>query len=95
MFTEKELYEKLSNGAEGSLQLSYEDACTLQKLLLSNGYSVLMSGGDIGGEYKVQWIYCGDTDDLNYADSDYVVFAHKDYLDMLYWKDYEIESEDE
>lgn len=95
MFTEKELYEKLFNGADGHLQLPYEDACTLQKLLLSHGYSILMSGGDIGNEYKIQWLYSGDSDNLDYADSDYVVFAHKDYLDMLYWKDYEVESEDE
>ena len=95
MFTEEELYKKLFNGAEGSLQLPYEDACALQKILISNGYVTSMGSGDIGNTYKVKWIYGGDVENLDYADLDNVVFSSKDYLDMLYWKDYEIESKDE
>lgn len=94
MFTEKELYKHLFNGAEGSLQLSYEDACTLQKLLISNGYAVMMSDGDIGDDYKIEWIYAGNSDNRIYADSSNVVFSHRDYLDMLYWHDYEVKEEE-
>lgn len=92
MFTEQELYDHLSNGAEGSIQLPYEDACTLQKLLISNGYVVMMSDGDIGDDYEIEWIYAGTSGNLTYADSSNIVFSHKDYLDMLYWKDYEEEN---
>ena len=94
MFTEQELYEHLYNGAEGYLQLSYEDVSTIQKILISNGYVVLMSGGDIGDTYKIEWVYAGDTNNLKFADSNNVVFGHRGYLDMLYWKDYREESEE-
>lgn len=93
MFAEKELYDNLYSGAEASLQLSYEDACVLQKMLISNGYVVLMSDGDIRDTYKVEWIYGGDSANLKYADSNNIVFAHRDYLDMLYWKDYKQDEE--
>lgn len=89
MFTEQELYEHLYHGASSHLQLSYEDASTIQKILISNGYVVLMSHGDIGDTYKIEWVYGGDVDNLKFADSNNVVFGHRDYLDMLYWKDYE------
>lgn len=94
MFTEQELYEHLFDGATGHFSLSYEDACTIQKILISNGYAVMMSDGDIGDTYKIEWIYAGDVDNLTYADSSNIVFAHRDYLDMLYWKDYEVEKEE-
>ena len=91
MFTETELYERLTNGAEGCLNLSYEDACTIQKILISRGYAVMMTHGDIGDDYKIQWIYAGDMDNLTYADSNNIVFSNIDYLEMLYWKDYDEE----
>lgn len=94
MFTEQELYEHLFNGAEGSLQLPYEDACVFQKILISNGYVVMMSDGDVGDTYKIEWIYSGTLGNLNYAYSSNIVFSHRDYLDMLYWHDYEVEEEE-
>lgn len=94
MFTEQELYEHLYHGASGHLQLSYEDASTIQKILISNGYVVLMSDGDIGDTYKIEWVYGGDVDNLKFADSNNVVFGHRDYLDMLYWKDYKEEKKE-
>ena len=92
MFTETELYEHLRNGAEGHLNLSYEDACTIQKVLISRGYAVMMTHGDIGDDYKIQWVYAGDVGNLTYANASNVVFASMDYLDMLYWHDYEEEN---
>lgn len=91
--TEKELYERLFDGAAGRLSLSYEDACTIQKILISNGYAVMMSHGDIGDTYRIEWIYAGSIDNLKYADSSNIIFSHRDYLDMLYWKDYEEDGE--
>ena len=93
--TEKELYERLFDGAAGCLSLSYEDACTIQKILISNGYAVMMSHGDIGDTYRIEWIYAGSVDNLEYANSSNIVFSHRDYLDMLYWHDYEEDEEDE
>lgn len=94
MFTEQELYDHLFSGADGRLQLPYDEACVLQKMLISHGYVVMISHGDYGDMYKVEWIYAGSSDNLDYANSSNVVFAHRDYLDMLYWKDYEKEEED-
>lgn len=88
MFTKEELTDKLYDGAEGRLQLPYEEACTLQKILISQGYAVLMADGDIGDKYEVRWVYAGDTGNLNYANPNQVVFASTDYLDMLVWGDY-------
>ena len=89
MLTRSKLFEKLNSGEDGALQLSYEEACVVQKILLSNGYTVLMSDGDFEGQYKIQWIYAGDVGNLNYANSNRIVFASKDYLEMLEWGDYE------
>ena len=92
MFTREELINKLYDGAEGRLQLPYEEACTLQKILISQGYVVLMADGDIGDKYEVKWVYAGDTD---YANPNQIVFASTDYLDMLVWGDYKDEDEEE
>lgn len=95
MFTRDMLFEKLHDGADGRIQLPYEDACTFQKILISQGYAVLMADGDIGDEYEVRWVYAGDTDNLNYANPNRVVFASEEYLDMLEWGDYEDGAEEE
>lgn len=95
MFTRDMLFEKLHDGADGRIQLPYEDACTFQKILISRGYTVLMGHGDIGDIYEIQWVYAGDIDNLRYANPNRVVFASKDYLEMLEWGDYEDEEERE
>lgn len=88
MFTKDELMEHLYDGAEGRLQLPYDEACLVQKILISHGYVVLMSDGDMGGNYKIEWIYAGDSGNLEYANSNSVVFANKDWLEMLDFGDY-------
>lgn len=93
MFTKEELTDKLYDGAEGRLQLPYEEACTLQKILISQGYAVLMADGEIGDKYEVRWVYAGDTNNLSYANPNQVVFALTDYLDMLVWGDYKENEE--
>ena len=88
MFTKDELIEKIYTDREGSLELPYEDACTVQKILVDKGYCVLMSGGDCG-EYEITWNYAGDTGNLDFADKNNVVFCSKDYVEMLIFGDYE------
>ena len=95
MFTRDMLFEKLHDGADGRIQLPYEDACTFQKILISRGYAVLMADGDVGDEYEVRWVYAGNIDNLRYANPKRVVFASEEYLDMLEWGDYEDEEEKE
>jgi hypothetical protein len=49
--------------------------------LLGKGYAVCLSGGDIGDDIRVSWIYAGDCDNLDYANYDNVVFTSLDYLE--------------
>jgi len=94
MFTDTELYERAIYGDNNSIQLSYEDACTFQKILLANGYAVLMTDGDIGDKYRIDWVYAGDIGNLEYADREQIAFGHRDFVEMLYWNDYKVEEEE-
>ena len=89
----KELMNKIYRGEEGSLDLAFEDAQILAKVLLARGYAVLLTAGDIGDDVKVSWTYAGTTDSLNVAHRNEVVFGSADYLGMLEMGDYE-EGED-
>lgn len=94
MFTKDELIEKVYTDKEGSLELSYEDACTVQKILVDKGYCVLMSGGDCG-EYEITWNYAGDTDNLDFANKNNIVFCSRGYVEMLIYGDYIDDEEEE
>lgn len=85
----EELMNKIYRGEEGSLDLSFEDAQTLAKILLARGYAVLLTTGDVGDDVKVSWTYAGTTDCLNIAHRSEVVFSNRDYLVMLEMGDYE------
>lgn len=87
-----ELMNKIYRGEEGSLDLSFEDAQTLAKILLARGYAVLLTAGDIGDDVKVSWAYAGTTDSLNIAHRNEVIFSNADYLTMLEMGDYEEED---
>lgn len=89
MFTYEEILSKLHNSCEGSLQLSYEDACTIQKILVNRGFACILTSGDFADEYMLSWIYAGSHDDLNFADIDTLVISNSDYLEMLLDGDYE------
>lgn len=85
---EDAVLENIPNGEEGSLQLEFEDAVQLAKLLLKYGYVTLFSSGDIGNTVRVSWIYAGHSDNLRFADCNSVCFTSRDYseglLDMYY-----------
>lgn len=85
----EELMNKIYHGEEGSLDLSLEDAQILAKVLLTRGYAVLLTAGDIGDDVKVSWTYAGTPDFLNVAHRNEVVFSNADYLGMLEMGDYE------
>lgn len=89
----EELMNKIYRGEEGSLDLSFEDAQTLAKILLARGYAVLLTAGDIGDDVRISWAYAGTTDSLNIAHRNEVVFGNADYLAMLEMGDYEEEDE--
>ena len=94
-WTYQELINKIYMGQEGSLQLNWGDCCTLQEILLRNGYAVLVTGGDMKDEYRFDWVYAGDSNNLDYANRSKVCFCDDDYLGMLESGDYKDESEEE
>lgn len=78
----KTVLEKVPHGEEGMLgNLSFEEATQIMRILVDKGYAVCMSGGDIGNEYRISWLYAGGSGDLNWADYNQVVFTHADFLD--------------
>ena len=84
--------EKVPHGEEGHLQLEYDDAVALQKILVNRGYAVMITGGDCGNDYRIAWIYAGAEGDLHWADADQICFTHIDYIadyPEAYQKDYE------
>ena len=91
-FTYDEVVRGIENGEEGSLQLKFEDAMALAQILMRNGYAVMFTGGDIGDEIRVDWLYAGDTEATNYAHRDEVCFGHRDSLEMLKMGDYKDED---
>jgi len=49
----KAILEKVPHGEESSLGLCEEDAISLCKILLKNGYAVCLTGGDLEDEVRV------------------------------------------
>lgn len=94
LWTYEELLNKIYMGQEGSLQLNWSDCCTLQEILLKQGYAVLVTGGDVGDKYRIDWVYAGNSDNLNYADRLRVCFGSEDYLSELELGNYRDESEE-
>lgn len=75
------ILEHIPHGEEGSLQCNEEEAIILAKLLIKKGYAVCITGGDVGDDVMVSWIYAGDTENLAWANYDNIVFTSYDYLD--------------
>jgi hypothetical protein len=77
----KAILENVPHGEEGYICLPWEDAITWAKILSKRGYAVLFTGGEMEDEVKVSWLYAGDSDNLDWADYDNVVFTNVDYID--------------
>ena len=89
----------MPHGEEGSLELKWDAAITVQKILIENGYAVCMTAGGFEDTYRIAWVYAGDVDNLKYADYDNVVFSSLDYLEdypeAVYHTEDDEESDDE
>lgn len=73
--------ENLPHGEESSLNLSPNDAIAFITMMLKNGYALCVTGGDIGDDWKVSWLYAGTSDNLNYPDYNNVIFSSIDYFE--------------
>lgn len=70
------------HGEDGQINgLNWEDATTIQKILLKYGYAVCMTDGDFDDEYKISWVFAGTVENLDYADYKQVVFTNIDYME--------------
>lgn len=95
-FWKKSILENIPHGEESSLQLEVEEANKLIEILLHNGFAVCITGGDFGEKVRVSWLYAGDSDNLDWADYDNVVFTSVDYINdypEAYYEEY-IENEE-
>lgn len=77
----KTVLEKIPHGEEGRLELEEEDAVTIVRILLRYGYAVCLTNGDFGDKVRLNWLYAGDVDELDYSDYNNVVFTSPDYLE--------------
>ena len=94
LMTKNDIFEELNKNGEGYLLLPFEDACTLEKILLKQGYAVMITGGEVGDDQvRITWLYAGTIDDLTYPNENQVVFASKDLIDMLEFGDYDEEND--
>lgn len=88
-----ELMNKIYHGEEGSLALSFEDAQTFAKILIARGYAVLLTGGDIGDDVRIEWKYAGDIENLEYANRANVAFGAPGYVEDLANGNYDPDEE--
>lgn len=80
----KTVLEKVPHGQEGTFNFAKEDAIAMMELLLKNGYAVCVTGGHIGEDWRIDYVYAGDTENLDYADYQNVAFTSTDYMDEYY-----------
>lgn len=85
---QSELFNKVYHGEEGHLNMSFDDCKTITKLLVDRGYAVMFTGGDLD-EYRIDWVYAGDVDNVDYAKRSNVCFGTSDAVQMLEYGDYE------
>ena len=92
------ILEHVPHGEDGGLQLDREAAVTLCNILLDRGYAVCITGGDIGDDVFVHWIYAGNIDNLSVADYNNVVFTNPDYIEdypQAYYEEFKQEEDTE
>ena len=77
----KQVLENVPHGHEGQLELEWEDAITISKILLKNGYAVCLTGGEMGDEIKLSWLFAGSYENLDWADYGQVCFTHAEYIE--------------
>lgn len=91
---QSDLINKIHHGEDGSLNLPFDDCVTLAKVLVNRGYAIMITGGEVQDENRIDWAYAGDHDNLDYAKRDMVCFGSNDYLEQLEFGDYEKDEEE-
>lgn len=94
-FTFDELMDKITGMNCPQLDLPFEDAVVVQKILVKRGYAVMMTAADFDDEYRISWIYAGEVGNLNYANNENVIFCEPDYINMLAYHEYKDEDSEE
>ena len=89
------ILDNIYHGDDGHFQCSEEDAISLCRILIKRGYAVCITGGDIGDDLQVNWLYAGDGDSLDWPRYENVVFTSPDYIDEYpeaFYEDIELED---
>lgn len=89
-----DLFKDIYNGEEGHLSLPFEDCIAIAKILINKGYAVLFTGGDMGDEYRISWVYAGDFNDVDHAKRSNVCFGLAETVEMLECGDFEEDAEE-
>ena len=92
--TYNELVDKIIYGGEAYLNLPFEDAMTLANILFKRGYAILLTGGDIGDDVRIEWKYAGDIGNLKYADRARIAFGEPSYIEDLATGNYDAEEDE-
>lgn len=93
--TYNEMVKKIVDGGEGFLELEFEDAATIANILLKKGYAILLTGGPIGDEVRIEWKYAGESGNLNYANRGNVAFGEPEYIEDIANGNYEPYKEED
>lgn len=75
------ILKNVPHGEDASLQLTPSEAIAFATMMVKKGYAICITGGDIGDNVRVSWLYAGNTDNLEYADYGNVVFTSIDYME--------------
>lgn len=75
------ILDNIPHGETSFLNLDKENAMKLCDILLQKGYAVCLTGGDIGDDIRVAWLYAGNSGSLDYPDYNNVVFTSINYIE--------------
>lgn len=79
-----EIIESIIDGQEGHIvNLDWEDAVAIAKILSKKGYAVMFTGPDVGEGCNIYWVYAAAGNYLNLADSREVCFCPWDNIAEL------------
>ena len=61
------ILSKVPHSHDGEFEGTEKDVSEISKILLRNGYAILVTPGTFENEYSIHWIYGGTTDYFNEA----------------------------
>ena len=89
----KFILSKVPHDHDGEFEGSENDVSEMAKILLRNGYAILVTPGTFENEYSIHWLYAGTTEVLHEAQYKEICFARvetiEEYIDILReeWED--------